>query len=113
MVFEAVNRLSCFAPNPSTRFRPSGRRVSGVLEQIMRLLALTGSLLLLVYILGVIVLTCVNLSRWLFDLERNGEGERFWRRQGIIFLWPLVIMTAEGRAVLIYIWNDLDEGDVS
>jgi hypothetical protein len=70
---------------------------------MMRLLALTGSLALFVYIAVTLWLTSVNLSKHLFA---DPEGENFfWERQGTILLWPLMIISEEGRAALALIWK--------
>lgn len=71
----------------------------------MRLLALSGSVLLAAYILGLIAMTAVNISKALFELNRDEQAYRFWARQGLIFLWPLVGITKEGRATLTTIWE--------
>ena len=69
----------------------------------MRLLALSGSLALFVYIVVVLAFTFVNVSKWFFGLDP--EEYDFLARQGTIMLWPLVIISEEGRAALKAIWN--------
>lgn len=74
----------------------------------MKFLGLLGSLGFCIYIVALIVLTSVNVSRYMFDIDRDREGPKFWKRQLLILLWPLVIITAEGRAVLYFVWNDVN-----
>jgi hypothetical protein len=77
----------------------------------MRLLELVGSLALFVYIVTVVFLTSVNLSKFLFALHRERESH-FWARQTTIFLWPLIIISREGREALAIIWQREDlEGE--
>ena len=70
---------------------------------MMRLLALTGSLALFVYIVVAIWLTSVNFSKHLFADE--GEEDLLWTRQGTILLWPLMVISEEGREALALIWK--------
>ena len=69
----------------------------------MKLIALVGSFLLFIYLLGVLVMTSVNVSRYLFSDEVTGEF--FWNRQLTIVLWPLIIISEEGRDTLTSMWN--------
>ncbi len=69
----------------------------------MRLLALTGSLALFVYIAVVVWLTSINFSKHIFADE--GAEDLLWPRQATILLWPLMIISEEGRAALAIIWK--------
>lgn len=77
----------------------------------MKLLALTGSLLLFVYIIGLLLLTFHNLSKGVFALETGGDSRlvRFFMRQIMILLWPLVLCSSEGRHALHVIWTGKDD----
>lgn len=69
----------------------------------MKLLALTGSLALFVYIAVVVWLTSVNFSKHLF--AEQGSEDLLWTRQATILLWPLMLISEEGREALALIWK--------
>lgn len=69
----------------------------------MKLIALVGSFMLFLYLAGVVWMTSVNISRYVFSDEENAEP--FWIRQFTIFLWPLGIISEEGRSALAYFWS--------
>ena len=69
----------------------------------MKLLALVGSLALFIYIAVIIYCTAVNISRYLFS-EETTSG-KFWEREVTIILWPLIILTEDGRETLIAFWS--------
>jgi hypothetical protein len=71
----------------------------------MKALAFFGSLFLGIYILMTLAFTIVNISKVLFELNREEQGYRFWARQGLILMWPLVAITKEGRETLAVIWE--------
>lgn len=76
----------------------------------MRLLALLGSLGLMIYIIGVGFLTFHNVSRVLFGHTFEHEaGTRFWMRQLLILMWPLVLASEQGRYALYVIWTGKDD----
>lgn len=76
----------------------------------MRLLGLLGSLFLLVWFVGMIVLTWHNVSRWLFGQSYEPEpAVRFWMRQFIIFTWPLAIFSEQGHHAIRVIWTGRDD----
>lgn len=76
----------------------------------MRLLALIGSLMLFVYIVGALMLTVHNVSKTLFGhVFENEPGVRFWMRQILILLWPLVLASEEGHHALKVIWTGRDD----
>lgn len=72
----------------------------------MRLLALLGSAALLVWLVGIAVMTFHNLSKFMFGhtFEQNSRV-RFFMRQIMIVFWPLVLASAEGRRALDIIWK--------
>lgn len=70
----------------------------------MRLLALAGSLALFVYVVVGVWLTSVNISRFVFS-EHEDTTELFWVRQFTIFLWPLMLISEEGRKALAIFWS--------
>lgn len=69
----------------------------------MKALALFGSALLLIYLFVVVGLTALNVSKWLFGLE--DEEYDFFSKQATIMIWPLMVISAEGREALAIIWN--------
>ena len=69
----------------------------------MRLLALFGSLALFCYIAVVVWMTSINVSRYLFSNEV--EATAFWNRQFTILLWPLIVISEDGRKVLADFWT--------
>lgn len=76
----------------------------------MKLLALVGSFLLFVYFVGVVLLTFHNVSKTLFGHTfENEAGVRFWMRQILILLWPLVLASEEGHYALKVIWTGRDD----
>lgn len=76
----------------------------------MKILALIGNLILIIYLLGLISLTFHNISKTLFGhVYENESGIRFWMRQIMIILWPLVIASEEGRYALYVIWTGKDD----
>lgn len=77
----------------------------------MKALALLGSLALLTYIVGLLALTFYNFSKGLFALETGGDSRatRFFMRQIMIVLWPLVVCSKEGRHALRVIWTGKDD----
>jgi hypothetical protein len=76
----------------------------------MKLLALVGSLLLFVWIVGMLLLTFHNVSKTVFGHTFQHEpGVRFWMRQILIFLWPLVLASEEGQYALYVIWTGKDD----
>ena len=76
----------------------------------MRLLALIGSVLFIIYIVGFIMLTFHNISKGFFALgDDRIRLTRFFMRQIIILLWPLVLASGEGRHALRVIWTGKDD----
>jgi hypothetical protein len=76
----------------------------------MKLLAMIGSLILLVWIVGMLLLTFHNVSKTLFGhVFENEPGVRFFMRQILIILWPLVLASEEGRYALRVIWTGRDD----
>lgn len=76
----------------------------------MKALAIFGSLAVFGYVFGVMLLTSVNVSRAFFDLCPDQEGRRgFWSRQGLIFLWPLAMLSENGRNAFALIWAGDEE----
>jgi hypothetical protein len=78
----------------------------------MKLLGLLGSLAVLVYAVVTLGLTWHNVSRWLFTLEEPGRdrpGTRFWMRQLLVFIWPLVVPSEQGRHALRVIWTGKED----
>lgn len=77
----------------------------------MRLLAIVGSLLLLIYFVGLLTLTFHNLSKGMFGLDTEGDSRlvRLFMRQILILLWPLVLVSAEGRHALRVIWTGKED----
>lgn len=76
----------------------------------MKFLAMLGSLLLIVWIVGMIVLTWHNVSKTVFGHVFEDEpGVRFWMRQILIIAWPLVIFSKEGHYALHVIWTGRDD----
>lgn len=75
----------------------------------MKLLAIAGSIALFVYIIGVLALTFHNVSKGMWALE-TGEPRliRFFMREIMIVLWPLVVCSEEGRHALRVIWTGRD-----
>ncbi len=72
----------------------------------MRLLALVGSLALFAYLLGILILTFHNISKLMFGhIFEESPRVRFFMRQILIMLWPLVLVSAEGRRALVIIWK--------
>lgn len=70
----------------------------------MKLLAVLGSLLFVIYILVVLSLTVVNVSKMVFgDLEERHT--KFGMRQAMIMIWPLACITHEGRNMIRLIWD--------
>jgi hypothetical protein len=76
----------------------------------VKLLALVGSLILFVYIVGVLLLTYHNLSKSMFALE-TGDNRlvRFFMREILVLLWILVLGSAEGRHALRVIWTGKED----
>jgi hypothetical protein len=77
----------------------------------MKAFAMLVSILLIIYVVALLALTWHNISRTLFGhTYENEPGVRFWMRQIMIILWPLVIASEQGRHALRVIWtgnNDL------
>lgn len=72
----------------------------------MRSLALFGSLALFSYTIGVGVMSFHNVSKLLFGhVFEESPRVRFFMRQILIVLWPLVLASAEGRRALKIIWE--------
>lgn len=71
----------------------------------MRLLELIGSAFLITWFVGMIIMTAMNLSRFLFTLEGGDQQTHFWSRQFTIFVWPLIALSSEGRLLLIMLWE--------
>lgn len=72
----------------------------------MKFLGLLGSLVFIVYVVGVLSLTFHNVSKTLFGHTYQHEPfVRFWMRQILIILWPLVLASEEGRYALYVIWT--------
>jgi hypothetical protein len=73
----------------------------------MKLLALVGSLALFIYIIGVLTLTVHNISKSMWALDDGEENRlvRFFMRQIVILLWPLMMVSEEGRHALHVIWT--------
>jgi hypothetical protein len=78
----------------------------------VKLLALVGSLALFIYIAGALVLTFHNLSKGMFTVEEP-EGDsrltRFFMREIVILLWPLIMASEEGRHALRVIWTGKED----
>lgn len=76
----------------------------------MRLLAFFGSLALLIYFCGLVALTFHNFSKSMWAVE-DGESRlvRFFMRQIVIVLWPLMLVSAEGRHALKVIWTGRED----
>jgi hypothetical protein len=79
-------------------------------EAQMKLLALVGSLAAFVYFIGLLTLTFHNISKSMWALE-TGENRlvRFFMREIIILLWPLMMASEEGRHALHVIWTGKEE----
>jgi hypothetical protein len=77
----------------------------------MKALALFGSLALGIYIIGALALTFHNFSKGFFGLETGGDSRllRFFMREILIVLWPLVLVSSEGRHALKVIWTGRDD----
>jgi hypothetical protein len=76
----------------------------------MKLLALVGSLALFIYFVGLLTLTFHNISKTLFGHVFEAEaGTRFWMRQIMLIMWPLVLASEEGRYALYVIWTGKDD----
>lgn len=69
----------------------------------MRLIALCGSLALSLYIGVVVWLTSINISRYIFSSEYTADP--FWNRQLSILLWPLMIISEDGRKAMADFWK--------
>jgi hypothetical protein len=82
----------------------------------MKLLGIIGSLMVFFYVVGVLGLTWHNVSRWLFTLEEPNKDKpatRFWMRQFMILIWPLVLPSREGRRALRVIWTGVDDRELT
>jgi hypothetical protein len=76
----------------------------------VKLLALMGDLFLIVWIVGILMLTFHNISKTVFGHTFEKEaGVRFWMREIMIILWPLVLASEEGRYALYVIWTGRDD----
>lgn len=76
----------------------------------MKLIAIAGSILLFIYLIGVILLTFHNISKTAFGHVFEDEpGVRFWMRQILILAWPLVLASEEGHYALYVIWTGKDD----
>jgi hypothetical protein len=76
----------------------------------VRLLALIGSLMLLAWIIGMLVLTFHNISKTFFGHTFQDDPlVRFFMRQLLIVLWPLVLASEEGHYALYVIWTGRDD----
>lgn len=76
----------------------------------MKLLALAASLFIFVYVVGFLLLTAHNISKYLFTLEDNDDQlVRFFMREIMILLWPLVLFSEEGRHALRVIWTGKED----
>jgi hypothetical protein len=71
----------------------------------MKLLAVLGSIAIFVYIMGLILLSVMNVSRAMFDkyIQEN-EGFGFLARQGMVFIWPLALFSNSGQKAFKLIW---------
>lgn len=79
----------------------------------MKFIALLGSLMFIVWLVGVLTLSFHNLSKGFFGLDNYVKPYhrlvRFWMREFVILLWPLVLASAEGRHALRVIWTGKDD----
>lgn len=76
----------------------------------MKLLAIAGSILLFVWIVGVLLLTFHNISKTVFGHTYQDDPHiRFWMRQMLIIFWPLVLASEEGQYALYVIWTGKDD----
>jgi hypothetical protein len=71
----------------------------------MKLLAMIGDLLLIVYIIGLILMTVMNVSRSLFDPMVGTDKMGFWPRQGMVFIWLLALFSESGIEAFKIIWT--------
>jgi hypothetical protein len=76
----------------------------------MKLLAMMGDLILITYLIGLILMTVMNVSRSMFDPMILGEDKMgFWARQGMVFVWLLAMFSDSGIKAFRIIWTGDDK----
>lgn len=74
----------------------------------MKLLAILGSFALFVYLVVLIIMTVMNVSRTLFDpLIKGHDGHGFLARQGFLVIWPIAVFSRSGIAVFKLVWEGI------